>query len=83
MEQIVLNVEDKKMLSSLKQVLGNMSGVTIVSVPKAMKTTAYGNPKSTPKRRKTGLELAIEDVRKGRVSRAFASADELCQHLGI
>lgn len=31
----------------------------------------------------TELDLAIEDVRKGRVSHVFASADELCQHLGI
>ena len=55
----------------------------MVSMLKAMKNTAYAKPQSTLKKRKTGLELAIEDVRKGRVSRAFASADELCQHLGI
>lgn len=83
MEQIVLNVENKSILPSLKRVLGNINGVTIAKKPMAVGSTTYGQTKRSVKEKKTELDLAIEDVRAGRVSRVFTSADELCQHLGI
>ena len=82
MEQIVLNVENKSILPSLKRVLGSIEGVTIAKEPMTVGRATYGQTKHSIKK-KTELDLAIEDVRKGRVSRIFASADELCQHLGI
>ena len=32
---------------------------------------------------KNGLDMALEDVKAGRVSQVFTSADDLCKHLGI
>ena len=83
MEQIVLNVENKSILPSLKRVLGNINGVTIAKKPMAVGKATYSQAKPAAKEKKTELDLAIEEVRAGRVSRVFTSADELCRHLGI
>ncbi len=66
MTQITLNIEDPKILPSLKKVLSALKGVSIA------KTT----------KRKTGLELAWEDVDEGRVNR-YESADDMFRKLGL
>lgn len=83
MEQIVLNVENKNILPSLKRVLGSIEGVTIVKMPHSLinNVTTYGHPNNVSKKKKTGLELAIEDVEHGRVSRVFTSVDEMFKSL--
>ena len=68
MTQLILNVENPAILPSLKKVLGALDGVSIA--------------KSAPKRKKKcGLDLALEDVRAGRVSGPFNSVEELMAHL--
>ena len=52
MEQIIINVEDRSILNSLRKILNSLNGVTIVK---------------PQKKRKTGLDEAIEDVKAGRV----------------
>lgn len=80
MEQILLNVENKNILPSLKRVLGSIEGVTIVKVPRAAVCATYGQGKSS-KKKKTGLELAIDDLEHGRVSPVFTSVDEMFKSL--
>ena len=79
MEQILLNVENKNILPSLKRVLGSIEGVTIVKVPRTAVSATYGQDKSSAK--KTGLELAIDDLEHGRVSPVFSSVDEMFKSL--
>ena len=81
MEQILLNVENKNILPSLKRVLGSIEGVTIVKVPRAAVSATYGQDKSSAKKKKTGLELAIDDLEHGRVSPVFSSVDEMFKSL--
>lgn len=79
MEQIVLNVENKSILPSLKRVLGSIDGVTIVKKSMAVGNAVYGQAKPTPKK-KTELDLAIEDVQKGNLY-SFKSVDALMNYL--
>lgn len=65
MEQIIINVEDKSILNSLRKILNSLNGVSIVK------------PK---KKRRTGLDEAIEDVNAGRVYSA-ASSEEMIKHI--
>lgn len=51
MTQLILNIEDKSILPSLRKILSKLEGVTICKQRKS----------------KTGLEKAIEDARSGRV----------------
>ena len=51
MTQLILNIEDKSILPSLRKILSKLEGVTICK----------------QKTRKTGLEKAIEDVKEGRI----------------
>lgn len=82
MEQILLNVENKNILPSLKRVLGSIEGVTIVKAPRAAVSATYGKVKpSALKKKKTGLELAIEDLEHGRISPVFTSVDEMFKSL--
>ena len=37
----------------------------------------------TVKRKKSGLEEADEDIRRGRISKAYESSDELLKDLGV
>ena len=60
MTQIILNIEDKSMLPGLRKVLSNLNGVTIAK---------------TPRTRKGTLVRAVEDVRKGRLTKADSVAD--------
>lgn len=52
MTQLILNIEDKSILPSLRKILSKLDGVTICK----------------QKKRKTGLEEAIKDVEAGRVT---------------
>ena len=81
MEQILLNVENKNILPSLKRVLGSIEGVTIVKVPRAAVSATYGKTMLSSKKKKTGLELAIDDLEHGRVSPVFSSVDEMFKSL--
>lgn len=53
MTELVIEVEDKSILASLKKILSNLDGVKV---------------RNTTRRKKTGLELALEDVEAGRVT---------------
>ena len=53
MEQIIINVENKSILPSLKRVLNSIEGITIVRHKKT---------------KKCGLDEALEDVKEGRVT---------------
>lgn len=63
MAQIVLNVEDRKMLPSLRKVLSSMAGVSIEKVTKGTCT------------KKGSLTTAVEDVKAGRVTRVESVAE--------
>ena len=65
MEQILINVEDKSILNSLRKILNSLNGVSIVK---------------QKKKRKTGLDEAIEDVKAGRVYTAEDS-EEMFKHI--
>ena len=65
MEQIIINVEDKSILNSLRKILNSLNGVSIVK---------------QKKKRKTGLDEAIEDVKAGRVYTAEDS-EEMFKHI--
>lgn len=52
MTQLILNIEDKSILPSLRKILSKLDGVTICK----------------QRNRKTELEKAIEDVEAGRVT---------------
>ena len=63
MTELLIEVENESILSSLRKVLGGMDGVKV---------------KRASRRKKTGLELALEDVREGRVTE-WNSVDEMFQ----
>lgn len=66
MTELIIEVENESILSSLKKVLSSLDGVKI------RKNTA---------RRKTGIELAYEDVKAGRVFSAKNAEDLIRQCL--
>jgi len=61
MTQIVLNIEDKSLLPGLRKILGNLKGVTIA--------------KTTSASRKGTLKKAVEEVRKGQLTRVGSVAE--------
>ena len=65
MTQIVLNVEDKSLLPGLRKILGSLNGVTIAST----RTTRKGT-----------LARAVEEVRKGKLTRV-SGVEELMAEL--
>lgn len=67
MEKITIQVEDKSVMSGLKKVLKSMSGVVIVP---------------SRKKKKSGIEEAMDDVRKGNVTE-YKDSDDLFKKLGI
>ena len=71
MTQLVLNIENPAILPSLKKVLSALEGVSI----------AKNTNKSLNKKKRTGLDEALEDVKAGRVSGAFNNVEELMAHL--
>ena len=60
MTQIVLNVEDSSLLPGLRKILGNLKGVSIAKTQKTSKGT---------------LSRAVEEVRKGKVTRVSSVAE--------
>lgn len=67
MTQLTINVEDKAILSSLRKILNAMEGVSIAK----------------PKRKKkTGFEQAMDDIKAGRVYHADSVEDMFKQILG-
>lgn len=64
MTQIVLNIEDESMVSGLRKILSNLKGVTIAST----KTQSKGT-----------LEKAMDDVRKGKVTKVNSIQDLINQ----
>lgn len=60
MTQIVLNIEDRSLLPGLRKILSNLNGVTIVKT----RTTSKGT-----------LSRAVEEVRKGKVTRVGSVAE--------
>ena len=67
MEQIVLNIEDKKLLPYLKKVLGSINGVSIVK---------------PVRRRRATLDTALQEVKEGKVKK-FENIDALFTDLDI
>ena len=67
METLTIQVEERSVMSGLKKVLKSMNGVVIV-------------PKH--KKKKTGIEEAMDDIRHGRVTE-YKSADDMFEKLGI
>lgn len=67
MNTITIQVENPSVFAGLKKVLSSMKGVEIL-------------PK--PRKKKTGLEEALEDVRCGRVT-TYKSVDDMFEKLGI
>ena len=65
MTQIVLNVEDKSLLPGLRKILSSLNGVTIAST----RTTRKGT-----------LARAVEEVRKGKLTRV-SGVEELMAEL--
>ena len=61
MNELTLRIDDASLLPSLRRVLNSIEGVHIVS---------------TPRRRKTGMELAMEDEAAGRVTE-WESAEQM------
>ena len=60
MTQLILNIEDRSMVPGLRKILSNLKGVSIAKTPKARKGT---------------LSRAVEDVRKGRLTRVNSVAE--------
>ena len=60
MTQIVLNIEDKSLLPGLRKILSNLKGVSIARAGSTRKGT---------------LSRAIEDVRKGNVTKVSSVSD--------
>ena len=67
MTQLIINIEDKSILPHLKKILSAIEGVSIVP---------------TKKKKKCGIEEALEDVKEGRVYSATSVDDMFNQILG-
>ena len=66
MNTLTIQVENQSVMDKLREVLKTMSGVVILPTRKKM----------------TGMEEAMEDVRNGRVTE-YSSAEEMFEKLGI
>ena len=67
MEHLIINIEDRSILPSLKKILNAIDGVSIAK---------------KAGRKKSGLDKALEDVREGRVNQ-YDSAEEMFEALGL
>lgn len=61
MTELVLTIEDETIIPSLRKVLGSMNGVTV----------------KTTRKKKSGMELAMEDVKAGRVTEWNGTVEEM------
>ena len=77
MEQILVNVENTSILPSLERVLSSLEGVSISKVPQKLVPIQI---QPAAKKKKTELERAIEDVKKGELH-TFKSVDALMDYL--
>lgn len=68
MTQLTINIEDKSILPHLKKILNAIDGVSIAK---------------PSRKKKCGLEEALEDVKAGRVHHAESVDDMFKQVLGI
>lgn len=66
MTELTLTVEDDSLLPSLRRVLRSLPGVHI---------------KPAPRKRKTGIEQALEDEAAGRVTEWTGGIDEMFDHI--
>ena len=64
---LTIQVEDRNVMAGLKKVLNAMSGVVILP---------------TCKQKMTGMQEAMDDIRKGRVTK-YDSSDEMFKDLGL
>jgi hypothetical protein len=69
MTQLIINVENKAILPSLRKVLKSIEGISV--------------ERATTKKRKCGLDIALDDIRAGRVHKAKNIDELLYQELGI
>ncbi|MDE7345789.1 MAG: hypothetical protein K2N48_03495 [Muribaculaceae bacterium] len=67
MTQLTINIEDKSILPHLKKILNALEGVSIAK---------------PIRKKKTGLDKALEDIEAGRVKR-YESSEALFKDLGI
>lgn len=68
MTQITINIEDKSILPHLKKILNAIEGVSIA--------------KPAKKKKKCGLDEALDDVKAGRIHHADSVDDMFKQVLG-
>ena len=68
MTQLILNIENVKILPSLKKILGAIEGVSIAQ--------------SKTVKRKSGLDEALEDIEAGRIYHAESTDEMFKQILG-
>ena len=64
---LTIQVEDRNVMAGLKKVLNAMSGVVILP---------------TRKQKMTGMQEAMDDIRKGKVTK-YDSSDEMFKDLGL
>ena len=64
--QLTLSFENPKLMDIFKELASNMKGVTILAPVKS---------------NKSGIDFALEDIEKGRISGPFNSVDDLMRHL--
>lgn len=66
MTQLTLNIENKSLVPIIKKLISELNGVSIA--PQV-------------RRKKNGLERALDDIKHGRVSGPFNSMEEVMNHL--
>lgn len=67
MTQLIINIEDKTILPHLKKILGAIQGVTIAK---------------SQHKKKSGLDVALDDIRKGRVNH-YDSIDDMFESMNL
>ncbi|MBQ6190811.1 MAG: hypothetical protein IJK51_00760 [Bacteroidaceae bacterium] len=67
---LTIQIDNPAILSSIRKVLNALDGVRVL-------------PQRRSKTKKSGIDEAMEDVRKGRMSGPFSSPEEVFEHLGI
>lgn len=67
MTQLVINVEDESILPSLKRILSAIEGISIIK---------------PAKKKKSGLDEALDDVEKGRINH-YESVEDLFKALDL
>lgn len=67
MTQLTINIEDRKILPHLKKILNAIDGVSIAHAPK---------------KQKSGLDIALDEVAKGNLNH-YDTVDDLFKAIGI